>query len=115
LITIAGFAFVFTFAMMLVTRDIQLNGSLLIIISLFLLVVLTIGGLLARQLSRLINLYHKTVAQNPAKAQPGRNELGAREAPRLEAMSELPISITESTTRTFEPVPGDRQTKQNAS
>jgi hypothetical protein len=114
LITLAGLAFVFIFAMMLVTRGIQVNGSLLLIISFFMLVVLVIGGLLARQLSRLLNLYIKTNAQNPAKAQPGKNELGGREAPRLEAMGESPISIAEGTTRTFEPVHGERQTKRKA-
>lgn len=114
-ITLAGLAFVFIFAMMLVTRGIQVNGSLLLVISFFLLIVLVIGGLLARQLSRLVNLYHKTGGQTPAKAKPGQNELAGREAPRLEAASEPPISITESTTRTFEPASRDRQTKQNAS
>jgi len=114
LITLAGLAFVFIFVMMLVTRGIQVNGSLLLIISFFMLVVLVIGGLLVRQLSRLLNLYHRTGAQPSAKAQPGKSELAGREAPRLEAVSEPPISITESTTRTFEPAPRDRQTKQNA-
>jgi hypothetical protein len=101
--------------MMLVTRGIQVNGSLLLIISFFMLIVLIIGGLLARQLSRLLSLYQKTGTPATGKAQTGKNELAGREAPRLEAMSEPPISITESTTRTFEPVPGERQTKQNAS
>ncbi|HEX8175903.1 MAG TPA: hypothetical protein VF543_12355 [Pyrinomonadaceae bacterium] len=115
LVTLAGLAAVFIFAMVLVTKGIQLNGSLLVIISFFMLIVLVIGSLLVRQLSRLLSLHHKTGAQNPVKAQPGRSELGGKEAPRLEAMSEPPISITESTTRTFESVPADRQTKQNAS
>lgn len=116
LVTLVGLALVFIFAMMLITRNIQLNGSLMVLLSLFLLVVLTIGGLLVRQLSRLLSLYQKPAgAQASAKAQPNNNELGGREAPRLEAMSEPPLSVSENTTRSFEPVPGERQTKRNAS
>ncbi|HKS28747.1 MAG TPA: hypothetical protein VJS44_13050 [Pyrinomonadaceae bacterium] len=114
LITLAGLAFIFIFTMMLISRDMQLLGSHVLVIAFFMLIVLVIGGLLVRQLSRLLSLYQSRGAEAPAKSQAGRNELGGREAPRLEAVSEPPISITESTTRTFEPVPSDRQTKQNA-
>ena len=115
LITLAGLGFVFAFAMVLVTREIYLNGSLFLLISFFLLVVLAIAGLLVRQLSRLLSLYLKPGAQSAQNAQPNKKELAGREAPRLEAMSDVPLSVTESTTRTFEPVPEGRQTKQNAS
>lgn len=113
LITLAGFGFVFVFAMALITRNIQMNGSLFLLITFFLFVVLAIAGLLVRQLSRLLSLYHKPGVQSAQKPQPNKNELAGREAPRLEAVSEPPLSITESTTRTFEPVPKGKQTKQN--
>jgi hypothetical protein len=114
LVTLAGLGFVFAFAMVLIGKGIALTGGLFLLILLFLLVVLTIASLLVRQLSRLLNLYY-----GPGEAQAGRqeeakkNELTGREAPRLEAMSEPPPSVTENTTRTFEPVPKGRQTKQN--
>lgn len=113
LVTLVGFGFIFTFIMVLVTRDIHLGGSPLLIISFFLLVVLAIAGLLVRQLSRLLALHHKTGGQSARKSQPNKNELAEREAARLEAMSEPSLSITESTTRTFEPLPKGKQTKQN--
>jgi hypothetical protein len=114
LITLAGFGLIFAFAMALITRNIQLNGSLFLLITFFLFVVLAIAGLLVRQLSRLLSLYHKTGGQAPQKTpEPSKNEVTGREAPRLEAMSEPPLSVSENTTRTFEPVPKARQTKQN--
>lgn len=113
LVTVLGLGFVFFFAMTLITRNIQLNGSLVLLISFFLLVVMVIAGLLVRQLSRLLSFYQKTGAQAAPKLEPGKNELPGREAPRLEAMGEPSLSVTEQTTRTFEPVPKGKQTRQN--
>jgi hypothetical protein len=78
-------------------------------------VVLTIASLLVRQLSRLLSLYHGQAGAQSFKKEEAKkkDEISGREAPRLEAMSEPPISVTENTTRTFEPVPEGRQTKQN--
>jgi hypothetical protein len=112
LITLLGLGFVFAFALVLISRGVTMNGSLLLLASFFLLVVLAVAGLLVRQLSRLLNLYQKPDLRSGQSAQTNKSVAG-REAPQLEAMSELAISITENTTRTFEPVPGERQTKQN--
>lgn len=111
LITLTGFGFIFTFAMALITRNIPLSGGLFLLISFFLFVVLAIAGLLVRQLSRLLSLYHQTGGPSAPKSQP--SELAARETPRLEATSEPPLSVTESTTRAFEPLPKGKQTRQN--
>lgn len=113
LITLTGLGLVFAFALVLINNRITINGSLFLLISFFLFVVLAIAGLLVRQLSRLLNLYQKPDAQSNKSAQPNKNELTGRDTPQIEAMSEPPISVTENTTRTFEPVPRDRQTKQN--
>lgn len=114
LITLTGLGLVFAFALVLVTRDIRLTEGLFALITFFLLVVLTIAGLLVRQLSRLLSLYQKPSAQPSTGAASKGSELAGRESPpQIEAMREPPLSVTENTTRTFEPVPADRQTKQN--
>ncbi|MBD0369789.1 MAG: hypothetical protein ICV60_02975 [Pyrinomonadaceae bacterium] len=114
LITLAGFGFIFIFALILISKGITINGSPLLLIMFFLLVVLIIAVLLSRQLSRLLSLYHTPQAQTKNSARAKTGELaGSAAAPQLEAVSEYPVSVTESTTRTFEPAPGDRQTKQN--
>lgn len=113
LITLAGLGLVFAFALVIVNKGGAMGGSLLLLLSFFLFVVLAIAGLLIRQLSRLLNLYHKGEGQAQKPAQPFRNELAGREAPQLEAVRESPFSVTENTTRTFEPVPRERQTREN--
>lgn len=108
LITLLGLGLTFAFILVIISKGITIGGSLMLITAFFLFVVLAIAGLLVRQLSRLLNLYQKT------DARPEKNQLAEREAPQLEAMRETPPGITENTTRTFEPAPADRQTKQNA-
>jgi hypothetical protein len=113
LITLIGLGFVFAFALVIVNKGGGLGGSLLLLLSFFLLVVLSIAGLLTRQLSRLLNLYHKREGQAEKPSPQPRNELAGREAPQLEAVREHPLSVAENTTRTFEPVPRERQTREN--
>jgi hypothetical protein len=113
LITLTGLGLVFAFALVLVGRGVTMNGPLFLLLSFFLFVVLVIAGLLVRQLSRLLSLYHKTEGQSQKTVQPGANEVFGREASRLEAVREPPLSVTENTTRTFEPVPVERQTREN--
>jgi len=113
LITLIGLGFVFAFALVIVNKGVGFGGSLLLLLSFFLLVVLLVAGLLIRQLSRLLNLYHTTEGQGQKSAPQGRNELAGREAPQLEAAREHPFSVTENTTRAFEPVPRERQTREN--
>jgi membrane protein implicated in regulation of membrane protease activity len=115
LVTLGGLGFVFAFALVAISRGIILNGGLFLLACFFLLVVLAVAGLLVRQLSRLLNLYQNPELQSNQSAQASKKEMAGRQAPQIEAMSEPPISITENTTRTFEPVPADRQTKQNVS
>jgi hypothetical protein len=113
LITLTGLGLVFALALVLVDHGVSMNGSLFLLLSLFLFVVLVIAGLLVRQLSRLLSLYHKNEGQSEKLVQPGRNELAGREAPSLEAMRDSPLSVTENTTRTFEPMPRERPAREN--
>lgn len=115
LVTLIGLGLVFIFVMVLITREMTILGSTVLIICLFLFVILTISGLLVRQLSRLLALYQKPQAQDGAKkAQPQTGELSGRETPQLEAFrAEPPPEVTENTTRTFEPAQRRGQTKRN--
>ena len=105
LITLTGLGLVFAFAMALIANGIPLTGGMFLLISVFLLVVLIIVGLLARQLSRLLSLHGQPEAQS------NRNELEGKNVLQIESPREPPLSVTENTTRTFEPVPRERQTK----
>ncbi|HEY0320118.1 MAG TPA: hypothetical protein VGC66_04030 [Pyrinomonadaceae bacterium] len=115
LVTLVGLGLVFTFIMVVTTQHLSVIGSMMLIVIIFLLVILVVAILLIRQLSRLLSLYHKPDAQSEksAKAKKKKNEIDERDARQIEAVREPPPDITENTTRTFEPVPGDRQTKQN--
>jgi membrane protein implicated in regulation of membrane protease activity len=114
LITLLGLGLAFAFILVIISKGIAIGGSLMLITAFFLFVVLIIAGLLVRQLSRLLNLYQKPDKRPDKNERPDKNQLAGREAPQLEAMRESPLGITENTTRTFEPAPADRQTKQNA-
>lgn len=110
LVTLLGLGLVFTFIMVLVTRGISIGGSLMLIVAFFLLVVMVIASLLITQLSRLLNLYRKSPGKEMSE-KAGTGEIGGRNVRQLEAVPEQPPDITENTTRTFEPVPRERQTK----
>jgi flagellar basal body-associated protein FliL len=113
LVTLVGLGLVFTFIMVVTTQHLSVIGSMMLIVILFLLVILVVAILLIRQLSRLLSLYHKPGAQSKRGEQAKKNEIDGRDAPQIEAVREPPPDVTENTTRTFEPVPRDRQTKQN--
>jgi type VI protein secretion system component VasK len=113
LVTLIGLGLVFTFIMVVTTQHLSVVGSMMLIVILFLLVVLVVATLLIRQLSRLLSLYHKPDAQSDRSAQAKKSEIDGRDVQQIEAVREAPPDITENTTRTFDPVPRDRQTKQN--
>lgn len=110
LVTLFGLGLVFALIMVLVTRDISIGGSVMLIVAFFLLVVMVIASLLVRQLSRLLNLYRKSSGEE-MRENVSTGELGGRTVRQLEAVREQPPDITENTTRTFEPLPRERQTK----
>jgi CBS domain containing-hemolysin-like protein len=110
LVTLLGLGLVFAFIMVLVTRDISIGGSVMLIVAFFLLVVMVVASLLVTQLSRLLNLYRKPAGKE-MREKGGTGELGGRTVRQLEAVPEQPPDITENTTRTFDAVPRERQTK----
>jgi hypothetical protein len=109
LITLAGLGLLFAFAMIITARGLDLHPGVFMMVSLFLLGILAVDGLLIRQLSRLLNLYSLPEAES-AKSDRSQ-ELGGKFVPQLEAVRETPSSVTENTTRTFEPIPRERQTR----
>jgi hypothetical protein len=111
LVTLVGLSLVFTFIMVVVTQHLNIPGSMMLIVSFFLLVILVVAILLIRQLSRLMTLYIKTDAKAEKDAKAGMNELSGRDSRQIEGVREPPPDVTENTTRTFEPVPRDRETK----
>lgn len=111
LITLTGLGLVFAFAMALISSGVSLTSGVFLLIAFFLLVVLIIAGLLARQLSRLLNLHAQPGAQSDRGAQSNKNDLKGKTVLQIESPREPPVSVTENTTRTFAPVPIERQTK----
>ncbi len=109
LITLAGLGLLFTFALIVTTRGLSLHAGVFLLLCFLLLAVVSIAGLLIRQLSRLLSLHAQPEAQADRPDKP--NELEGKFPPRLEAAREPPLSVTENTTRTFEPIPRERQTR----
>lgn len=107
LITLAGMGLLFAFATIITTRGLNLHAGIFLMVTLFMLGILMVDGLLIRQLSRLLSLYEKPQARGSARP----NELEGKFAPQLEAVRETPLSVTENTTRTFDPVPRERRTR----
>jgi hypothetical protein len=83
-------------------------GATIFLITFALLITFGISGLLIRQLSRVMNVY----LQSHVKEESGQPELGERQRPQIEAAREVVVpSVTEHTTRSFEPVYEERNTR----
>jgi hypothetical protein len=79
----------------------------------FLLLIAAVDLMLARQLSRIIDLQRDRPAP-PERARPepsNRPELAERQPARLDAPREPFISVTENTTRTLDAVARERDTR----
>src|SRR5215213_6227124 len=114
LITIIGFGLVFSLVMVFVERGLSLEEGRLAVIMTMLFSVLLIDWLLLRQFTRLTS--GKALAPDEAapKAEKQRKLPGktaAAAAPQLAAPREPVASVTENTTRTFDPVYRERETK----
>jgi len=71
--------------------------------------IIAIAWLLIRQLSRLINLYQNYTEPSPKKSV----SQGRDTYPQLEAPPRHVSSVTEHTTRNFDPVPGEEWQTRN--
>jgi hypothetical protein len=108
LITLGGFGMIFTLVMALIARGISLSSSGMFWISFSLLVILAIDWLLVRQLSRVLDM-----PQLPADAaQPKKSKLSQEPKRQIDAPPEPVSSVTEHTTRAFEPIHRERNTQR---
>lgn len=109
-ITLGGFALIFSLVMVMVTRGIDLKEGGLALIFSALLVILAINWLFLRQLTRLTG---RSQAPDEAPAKPEKRKLSEKPSPvpQLAAPREPVSSVTEHTTRTFDPVYRERETK----
>ena len=108
LVTLGGFGMIFGLVMALITRGINLSPSGMFWISFSLLVILAIDWLLLRQLSRVLDM-----PQFSADAtQPKKPKLSGKPMQQIDEPREPASSVTEHTTRTFEPIQRERETQR---
>ena len=107
MISLGGFGMILAFAITLVERGVNIS-DVWGLIFFFLLVILIIAVLLIRQLSKLLGIYHwPGNAAEPKGLKPGGQPAAQIDAPR-----EPLASVTEHTTRTFEPLFRERDTQR---
>ena len=108
LVTLGGFGMIFGLVMALITRGINLSAGGMVLIFFSLLVILAIAWLLVRQLSRVLDM-----PQLSAEAtQPKPPKMSEKPMQQIGAPREPVSSVTEHTTRTFEPIHRERETKR---
>jgi Na+-transporting methylmalonyl-CoA/oxaloacetate decarboxylase gamma subunit len=110
LITLGGFGLIFAMVMALVTRGINLSEGGMALIFAALLAIVAIDWLLLRQLSRVIG---RAQSANDAAANAEKRQLSEKPVAELNAPREAPLSsVTDHTTRTFEPIYRERDTQR---
>ena len=109
IITIIGLGLAFSMVMVFVERGLSLDEGRLAVIMATLVSVLLIDWLLLRQFTRLTS--GKTLAADDTTLKPEKKKLSEKTPPQLAAPREPVASVTENTTRTFDPVYRDRGTK----
>ncbi|HEX5707220.1 MAG TPA: hypothetical protein VFX96_07990 [Pyrinomonadaceae bacterium] len=111
-VTLGGLGMVFAFISFALSRGLPMSKGIFGLMFFFLSVVVVIASLLVAQLSRVISLYTEAGEEPPAKKAKRRlPKLDAHAPVQLEATREPLASVTDHTTRTFEPVPRERQTR----
>jgi hypothetical protein len=108
LVTLGGFGMIFGLVMTLIIRGVNLSPAGMFWISFALLVILAIDWLLVRQLSRVLGMPQLSANATQTK----KPELNEKPMQQIGAQGEPVASVTEQTTRTFEPVVRDRETKR---
>ncbi|HEY5837540.1 MAG TPA: hypothetical protein VIT19_00805 [Pyrinomonadaceae bacterium] len=108
LVTLGGFGMIFGLVLALISSGMSLSAGGIGLVILISLIILTIDWLLIRQLSRVLNL-PRAARETATVSQPALNE----SSPTLLADPPQPVSsVTDRTTRTFEPVVRERDTKR---
>ena len=108
LVTLGGFGMIFGLVLALISSGMSLSAGGIGLVIVSSLIILAIDWLLIRQLSRVLNL-PRAARETATVSQPALDE----DSPTLLAAPPQPVSsITDRTTRTFEPVVRDRDTKR---
>jgi hypothetical protein len=113
LVTLGGFALVFSIVMSLVERGIKLEEGMAALVIFSLVIVLFVDILLSRQLSRVLSLPHSP--EEPAKSKKSKlsEKFRPQQQPQQISAPREPLpSVTEHTTRTFEPLYKERDTQR---
>lgn len=108
LVALGGFGMVFSVVMTLIEKGINPSEGGMVLILVSLLIILTVIGLLVRQLSRVLSIPQLSVpapALRPTLAETAVPQIGAAHAP--------VASVTDHTTRTLEPVYKERDTQRS--
>ena len=105
-ITLGGFGLLFGVIMALISRGFNISEGGQFLIFAALMVILIVDCLLIRQLSRLLT----KPETSPDAKRAEKRILVEKPAPQLAAQRERPASVTDHTTRTFEPVYRERDT-----
>lgn len=107
LVTLGGFGMIFGLVLALISSGMSLSAGGVGLVVLSSLIILAIDWLLIRQLSRVLDL--PRARETATVSQPTLNE----DSPTLLAAPRQPVSsVTDRTTRTFEPVVRERDTKR---
>ena len=107
MITLGGFGLIFGLVMALITRGVNLSEGGLALIFCALVAIVTIDWLLIRQLTRLINM--SQVPGDTGKVE--QRKLSEKPALLLDTPRAPASSVTDHTTRTFEPAYRKRDTR----
>ena len=111
LVTLGGFGMMFGLVMALITNGINLSGGGMAMIVFCLLIILAVASLLVRQLSRVLDLAQLSSSAAQSK-QPHQPMLSEKPVQQIGAPREPVTSVTEHTTRMFEPILKDRDTQR---
>jgi Na+-transporting methylmalonyl-CoA/oxaloacetate decarboxylase gamma subunit len=111
LVTLGGFGLMFALALSLISSGINLSGGGMVLIVIFLLVILAVAWLLIRQLSRVLDISELLSGATQSKSAPP-PALSEKTVPQISAPHEPVGSVTDHTTRVFEPIHSERDTKR---
>lgn len=108
LVTLGGFGMMFGLVMALISHGVNLSGGGMLLIVLSLLIILAIASLLVRQLSRVLDLAQLSGSASESKER----KLSEQRMPQIGAPRQPVASVTEHTTRIFDPVQHQRDTQR---
>ena len=111
LVTLGGFGMIFSLVMALIRTGVNLSGGGMVLLGFGLLIILAVASLLIRQLSRVIDVAQLTGGATQSK-QPPQPMLSEKPVQQIAAPREPVASVTEHTTRMFEPILKDRDTQR---